>query len=117
MADRLSVTTTAVTVIVIPAAIDRTNAGLIGGQLRAACTAQAIAVADMTGTTWCDSRGMHELVSAHRRARKLGGELRVARPRGPLLRVWELLGADKELAIYPTLAAATATAPKPGRTS
>jgi anti-anti-sigma regulatory factor len=82
MADRRNPTAKTVAVIVIPAAIDGTNAGLIGEQLCAACAAHAIVVADMTSTTWCDSGGIQELGAAHRRARELGGELRIAGPSG-----------------------------------
>lgn len=51
----------------------------------------ATAVADMTGTRFCDSAGLHALLRAHKHAVAGGGELRVAIPAdGPVRRLFEL---------------------------
>jgi anti-anti-sigma factor len=44
--------------------------------------------------------GARALVQAHKRAACNGTELRLLRPRPPVMRVLELLGLDQVLAIY-----------------
>jgi anti-anti-sigma factor len=97
-------------IIELPDEIDIVNAEAVGAQLRTACKANAIVIADMARTTFCDARGMQELLNAHYRAKELICELRVALPSGFVLRTWELLGVDRIFAIYPTLEAAMAEA-------
>ena len=64
----------------------------------------------MTATKFCDSLGAKVLLKAHSQASHLDCQLRFALPGGQVLRVLHLLGADKVIAIYPTVAEA-ATAP------
>ena len=97
-------------IVKLPAEIDLANAEAVGAQLRSACTAHAIVIADMTRTTFCDSRGTQELLNAHYRAKELLCELRVALPSAFVLRTWEILGVDRIFAIYPTLKATMAEA-------
>jgi anti-sigma B factor antagonist len=70
------------------------------------------AVADLTSTTFCDSLGARQMVLAHRHARALGAELRLALPSGGVRRVLELLGLDQVLLLYPTVESALSA---PGR--
>ena len=66
-------------VVTLPAEIDMANADRVGADLQAALAPGVTAVvADMTATTFCDSRGIHALVLAHQRATACGAELRSA---------------------------------------
>jgi anti-sigma B factor antagonist len=96
-------------VIQLPHEIDAVNAENVAARLlQAAYGADAVIVADMGKTTFCDSRGTQELLKVHHWALASRCELRFARPTVNVLRVWQLLGADQILTIYPTLAAARA---------
>jgi len=91
-------------VVKLPAEIDMTNADSVVADLEGAFASQVtIVVADMTATTFCDSRGIRALVLAHKHAAAFGAELRLAVPSASVLRVMGLLGADAVLAIYPSL--------------
>ena len=101
--------TTPPTVIRLPAEIDATNAGRIGEELGSACAPGVAAViADMTATTFCDSRGARELLLAHHKATADGIELRIVMPSAGVRRIFQLTGLDQVLAIYPDLAAGCA---------
>jgi anti-sigma B factor antagonist len=96
-------------IVNIPAEIDISNAAEVAIRLRRACRAARVVVADMTLTTFCDSRGMQEILLAHQHAKEQGGELRVVAPAENVLRVWQLAGADAFLLIYPDIPAALGT--------
>lgn len=101
-------------VVALPAEIDMANADRVGADLQAALTlGVATVVADMTATTFCDSRGIHALVLAHQRATASGAELRLVVPSTCVLRVLALTGLDRWLAIYPGLPEALAVQPAP----
>jgi anti-sigma B factor antagonist len=99
-------------IIKLPAEIDLANADEAGSLLMSAFTSGGVVVADMTATTFCDSLGIKKLLAAHYQASDLGCQLRFVLPRGQVLRVLNLLGADRVLAIYPTLAEAVSAAPR-----
>ena len=99
-------------IIKLPAEIDVINAEETGWLLTSAMTPGGVVVADMTATTFCDSLGINELLAAHHRASDLGCQLRFALPGGHVLRVLDLLQAQKMLAIYPTVAEAVSAAPR-----
>ena len=94
-----------VPVVAAPAEIDATNAG----ELRAIlCEWQGrghvTVVVDMTGTQFCDSTGLRELVWAHKRAVAEGGGLRLVVPaEGPFLRVFTVTGLDRVIPHFATL--------------
>ena len=101
-------------VVTLPAEIDMANADRVGADLQAALAPGVTAVvADMTATTFCDSRGIHALVLAHQRATASGAELRLVVPSACVLRVLALTGLDRWLAIYPGLPEALAVQPAP----
>jgi anti-sigma B factor antagonist len=101
-------------VVTLPAEIDMANADRVVADLRAAfAPGVTIVVADMTATTFCDSRGIHALVMAHQRAGASGAELRLVVPSACVLRVLALTGLDRWLAIYPSLQEALAVQPAP----
>lgn len=83
-------------VITSPNEIDATTAGelrmiLLEWHRRGYTTV----VLDMTGTEFCDSAGLRELVWAHKRAVADGGGLRLVTPAdGAFLRVFTVTGLD-----------------------
>ena len=101
------------TVVTLPAEIDMANADRVGADLQAAFAPGVTVVADMTATTFCDSRGIHALVLAHQRAAASGAGLRLVVPSACVLRVLAVVGLDRWLAIYPSLQEALAVPPAP----
>jgi anti-sigma B factor antagonist len=99
-------------VVTLPDEIDMDNADRVGADLQAAfAPGVTTVVADMTATTFCDSRGIRALVLAHKQAAASGAELRLVVPSAGVLRVLAVLGLDGLLAIYPSLPEALATEP------
>jgi anti-sigma B factor antagonist len=79
------------TVVTLPGEIDMTNADRTGADLQAALApGVTTVVADMTATTFCDSRGIRALVLAHKHAAASGAELRLVVPSASVLRVMGL---------------------------
>ncbi len=102
-AHRAGPATAGLAVVTLPAEIDMINAGQAGEDLRAAfASGVRIVIADMSGTRFCDTSGIHALVQAHKQAAASGAELRVV-PSAQVLRVFAVLGLDRWLAIYPSL--------------
>src|SRR5262249_60626724 len=100
-----------VPVVTAPPEIDATTVG----QLRAILLewhtrGHTTVVVDMTGTLFCDSAGLRELVWAHKRGVADGGGLRLVLPRGGgLLRVVAVPGPANP--ITPLAAGAQAAPP------
>ena len=93
-----------VPVVTAPEEIDITTApGLRSALLEAAAHGHGTLVADMTGTQFCDSSGLHALLAAHKRAQAEGGELRLAISAAPVLRVFALTGIDRMIPNFTTL--------------
>ena len=96
-------------VVGFPAEIDVTNAGDLAKRLREAIApGVAAVVADLTTTVFCDSAALRILVLAHDWAKADNVELRLAVPPGPPLAVMKLVGLDRLVPIYPSLAQALA---------
>jgi len=68
-------------------------------------------VADLTPTTFLDSAGVTALVRAVRRASATDATLRLAVTAQPVLRVLSLVGIDRLIQVYPSLADALASLP------
>ena len=103
-------------VVTLPAEIDITNAERIGEALSTAIASGArIVIADMTGTSFCNSSGISMLVLAHRQAAEHHAELRLAVLSAAVLRALKLVRMDLLLPIYPSLDAALTpeAAPEP----
>lgn len=103
-------------VVTLPAEIDITNAEAIGAALSTAIASGAkIVIADMTGTTFCNSSGISVLVQAHRQATANHAELRLVVLSAAVLRALKLVRMDFLLPIYPSLDAALTpeAAPEP----
>ena len=95
------------TVVTMPDEIDIGNSLEVYDQLCAAVVPEGgIVVVDLTGTTFCDSSCVRELYHAYEYAREAGTEMRLVVPPGPVMRVFQLVGLDQVLPIYPMLAAA-----------
>jgi anti-sigma B factor antagonist len=103
-------------VVTLPAEIDITNADAIGEALSSAIASGAgIVIADMTGTTFCNSSGISVLVQAHREAAANHAELRLVVLSAAVLHALTLVRMDFLLPIYTSLDAALApeAAPQP----
>jgi len=96
-------------VVTLPPEIDIANADAVGDQLAAALAPGVkVIIADMTATTFCDSRGVRMLVLAQRQAVTHGAELRLLLPNPHVMRVWRILGLEMVLPVYQSLEEALA---------
>jgi anti-sigma B factor antagonist len=94
-------------VITMPAEVDATNADLVRKALLSAARPEApVLVIDMTRTTFCDSAGVHAVITAYRQAAETGTQLRLAAT--TVQRIFTVIGADQLMPIYPALEAALA---------
>src|SRR5215831_1107365 len=110
-----------VPVVTAPAEIDTTTVS----ELRAILSewqsqGHTTVVMDMTGTQFCDSSGLRELVWAHKRAVADGGGLRLVIPaEGAFVRIFTVSGLDQIIPHFATLkqalAQVTAVASRPLR--
>lgn len=101
-----------VAVVTAPGEIDITNAeGLRDALLSALNAGAAGLVADLTSTTFLDSAGITALVRAARRATATDATVRLAVTAPPVLRVLSLVGLDRLIEVYPSLADAVASLP------
>jgi anti-sigma B factor antagonist len=89
-------------VITMPEEIDLANAPLVRTALLALADQDAeLITADLTGTVFCDSAGVHAITRAHQRAAEAGGELRLAVGGSPVARILELTGLDQIIPVFP----------------
>jgi anti-sigma B factor antagonist len=97
-------------VVTLPAEIDAMNADDIREALLSE-TGPGVTtlIVDMSGTTFCDSAGVHAVITAYRQAAQAGTEVRLVATK--VLRVFALIGADQLMLTYPTLEAALADTP------
>ncbi len=101
-----------VAVVTVAGEVDITNAeGLRDALLSALNAGAAALVADMTQVTFLDSAGVTALVRAARRATATDATLRLAVTVPAVLRVLSLVGIDRLIPVYPSLADAMASLP------
>jgi anti-sigma B factor antagonist len=94
-------------VITMPAEIDAANADqVLAALLTAARPDVPVLVIDMTATTFCDSAGVHAVITAYRHAAQTGTQLRLAVT--AVQRIFTVIGAHQLMPIYPALEAALA---------
>jgi anti-sigma B factor antagonist len=99
-------------IVKLPAEIDITNAPATLARLFRALDNPGLVIADMTGTTFCDSAGLRMLITARDRAGHRGSTLRIIiRPDGSVSRALAILGMDRMLPIYATMKDATTASP------
>ena len=91
-------------IITLPPEIDLTNASDVLELWTAACAPGVpVVIADLTGTSFCDSSGLQHLIQASLQAAASGTELRLAiTPGGAVSRIIELTGISQRLPVYPT---------------
>jgi anti-sigma B factor antagonist len=103
-----------VPVVGAPEEIDITNAtDLRAAMLEAAAQGQGTLVVDMTRTRFCDSAGLHTLVSAHRRAHAEGGAVLLAVTGTAVLRILAITSIDRVIPSFASLEEALAHAAVP----
>jgi len=94
-------------VVTMPAEVDAMNAAEIRDALRSAAgSGVTTLIIDMSGTTFCDSSGVHAVISAYKQAAATGTEVRLVAT--TVRRIFRLIGADQLMLTYPTLQAALA---------
>jgi anti-sigma B factor antagonist len=98
-------------VVTLPAEIDIANAGQVREDLLSVLNrGPATLVADMGGTTFCDSAGVNALVRAFRRATACGSQMRLVVAAPGVQRVLAITGVDRLIDVYPTVPASLAPA-------
>lgn len=94
-------------VITMPAEVDASNADQVRKALLSATRPEVpVLVIDMTRTTFCDSAGVHAVITAYRQAAETGTQLRLAVT--TVRRIFTIIGADQLMPIYQALEAALA---------
>jgi anti-sigma B factor antagonist len=89
-------------VITMPAEIDAANADQVRQALLSAASPDvAVLIVDMSETTFCDSAGVRAIIAAYRQAAAAGTRLRLVTT--SVLRIFQVIGADQLIPIYPTL--------------
>ena len=100
-----------VPVLAAPEEIDITNAeALRSALLKAAANGHHTLVVDMTRTRFCDVSGLHALAAAHQRAQAEGRKVLLVIPGTAVLRVFALIGMDRVIPNFTSLAEALAPA-------
>jgi len=70
--------------------------------------APGLVVFDLTGLDYADSAGIGTFVACLTLIRKAGGEMRTAGVNARVQKLFQLTGIDQLMAVFPTVAAATA---------
>jgi anti-sigma B factor antagonist len=100
------------TTIELPTELDLYSApGLREQVLKAVTSGRLHVVLDLSGTTFVDSSGFAVMVSAYKRVRALGGQMRVSCSAPAVLSAMRISGLDRVFQVFPDMAAATAQAP------
>ena len=102
--------------VVVPVELDLTIADGLREALLDVLNAGALGlVVDMTPTTFCDSAGISAITRAVRRAAGHDAAIRLAVTSQAVLRVLDLVGIDRLIAIFPDVEAALASLPDQAR--
>lgn len=89
--------------VVAPAELDIASADAFGRDIAAAFHMGALSVvADLGGTTFCDSSGFKVLVNAAAHAKAHGRTMKIRNPSPMLRRMATILGASTLLGLPPT---------------
>ena len=95
-------------VVALPEQIDLSNAAGIAEELTTAVSRNAVVIIDMSATRFCDCAGARAVVRAYTRASDSGTELRLVVTAALVRRIFGLMGVDRLLDLYPSVAAAHA---------
>jgi anti-sigma B factor antagonist len=103
------------TVVTMPEQIDASNAESVRAGVLAALNAGGSSggplIADLTGTTFCDSSAINALLRAHTRAGALGRRVYAAVPPGGIVRkVFDITAISRAITTCDDLGSAIATA-------
>ncbi len=93
-------------VVALPEQVDVHNAAGVAEELTAVVSHEAAVIIGMSATTFCDCAGARAIVRAYKRATDSGTELRLVVTAALVGRIFGLMGVDRMLDIYPTVAAA-----------
>jgi anti-sigma B factor antagonist len=100
-------------IVRVPAEVDLTSADRLREALLAVLSSgERALIVDMTTTTFCDSAAIGAITQAARRAAASGAEIRLAARTPPVLRILDLLGIDRVIAVYPTVPDAAGSLPE-----
>jgi anti-sigma B factor antagonist len=89
------------------------SAPALRGQLHSLLRAASHLIIDLSAVQHADASGLAVLVGSRRRARLLGGSLRLAAPSPQAARVLSATGLNQHLDIFPTVRAAITGQPRP----
>jgi anti-sigma B factor antagonist len=90
-----------VPVVVTPEEVDITNAARLRGVLYETAVARhGTLVIDMSQTRFCDTAGIHALVSAHKQAQAEHGDLRLIIATPSVRRIFTLTGLDRVIPYF-----------------
>jgi anti-sigma B factor antagonist len=95
-------------VVTVPEELDLGNAHWFGEALQAAGASHPTMIVDMTRNEFCDSTGLAALITAVKRARAAGGEVRVVLAPPHARRVFKATGVDRFTKLFGILAEAAA---------
>ena len=91
-------------VVPLPPEIDVSNEVQVREALASALAGKPeVVIADGTATEFCDCAAVTGLITAHQRAAAEDAQLRVVLTSARVLRVVELIGAERVLRVYPSL--------------
>lgn len=97
-------------IVSLPAEIDLTNADQTRQLLPSAASHRpAVLIIDMSATTFCDSAGVHAIITGYKRATAAGTQLRLVAT--DVRRIFDLAGVSRLITIYPTVQAALTNPP------
>jgi anti-sigma B factor antagonist len=99
-----------VPVVGAPEEIDVTNAEGLRTAMLEAAHLHRVMVIDMSRTQFCDSAGLHALLSAHKRACDQDAELMLVLTGAAVLRILAITGVDRLIPNFATLDEALAYA-------
>jgi anti-sigma B factor antagonist len=87
-------------VFVLKGSFDIATAPSVRAALTDASDGKQDVIVDLTGLEFLDSTGLGALIGAHRRASEKGGFLRLIVGDGPILRLLNITGLIRVLAVY-----------------
>ena len=98
-------------IVPLPEEIDIGNAAGVANELTSAVSRNPVVIIDMSATRFCDCAGVRAIARARKRATSGGAELRLVVTAAPVRRIFGLIGVDRLLDLYPSVAAAHSAVP------